>query len=70
MIIFVNGKRRESAASTVSDLWLLEARELDVESTNGFAIARNGIVVRKDRWGDTKLADGDRVEIVRVMQGG
>jgi sulfur carrier protein len=54
----------------VSDLWLLEARELDVESTNGFAIARNGIVVRKDRWDDTKLADGDRVEIVRVMQGG
>jgi sulfur carrier protein len=34
------------------------------------AVARNGEVVPKSRWGDTRLALGDRIEIVTAVAGG
>jgi sulfur carrier protein len=70
MILSVNGKRRETAAANLVELWREEAEDLNVESPTGYAIALNGKVVRKDKWQDSTLADGDRVEIIRAMQGG
>jgi sulfur carrier protein len=34
------------------------------------AVARNNTVIPRDHWKDTKLTDGDLIEIVAPMQGG
>lgn len=34
------------------------------------AIAVNGEIVRRDRWAETEIRDGDEVEVVRVVGGG
>jgi sulfur carrier protein len=60
-----------------------EPRELEVSNVNdliatlnlpsdgrGIAIAVNDAVVSKSRWHEHKLNNGDRIEIVRAMQGG
>jgi len=39
-------------------------------SPKGVAVARNGEVVPKSRWGDTHLVPGDRIEIVTAVAGG
>lgn len=36
----------------------------------GTAIAHNGEVAPRSRWPDVRLADGDRVEVLTVAQGG
>jgi sulfur carrier protein len=70
MILTVNGERRETASDNLVALWRQETAHLNLESPKGYAIALNGALVRKDRWQSTTLTDGDRVEIVRAMQGG
>ena len=70
MILTVNGEPRESVVTNLTDLWRAETEHLNLDSPNGYAIALNGALVRKDKWPSTMLADGDRVEIVRAMQGG
>jgi sulfur carrier protein len=37
---------------------------------SGIAVAVNGEVVPRGSWPDTRLTDGDRVEVVTAMQGG
>lgn len=44
---------------------LLESLELE-----GVAVALNGEVVHRNRWPETPLAPGDRVEIVQAVGGG
>lgn len=65
--IQVNGKDESVAASTVAAL--LEAREIGANA-RGIAVALNGAVVPRAAWRQTTLSPGDRVEIVRVLQGG
>lgn len=36
----------------------------------GSAVARNAEVVPRSAWATTRLADGDRVEVLTVAQGG
>jgi len=36
----------------------------------GVAVAVNDRVVRRAEWGESLLADDDRVEIIRAVQGG
>jgi sulfur carrier protein len=36
----------------------------------GIAAAVDGEVVPRERWQETELADGQRVEVVRAVQGG
>ncbi len=70
MRLNVNGEERDTACRDLADLWRAETAELDLPNPKGFAIALNGAVVRRDAWGETTLNDGDRVEIIRAMQGG
>ncbi|WP_457106727.1 sulfur carrier protein ThiS [Methylobacterium sp. P5_C11] len=70
MKLFVNGEPRDSSAETVESLFRQEAEEGGIESPQGVAIALNGRVLRRRDWEQTPIADGDRVEIVRAMQGG
>ena len=43
---------------------------LSDQPARGVAAARNGEVVPRARWAATALCDGDRLEIVRAVQGG
>jgi len=70
MQLIVNGEPRETAAATLAELWREETADLNLAGPRGYAIALNSVVVRKDRWPDTTLSDGDRIEIIRAMQGG
>lgn len=63
----VNGEPIEAEAKTVGAL--LKERGID-RSKRGIAIAVNGMVSPRDRWDETILAEGDRIEIVRPFSGG
>jgi sulfur carrier protein len=65
--LHVNGEETEIAVATVAEL--LAERGID-PSTRFLAVAVNGAVVRRAEWAETPLAPGDRVEIVRPLQGG
>ncbi len=66
LTVSVNGEERAvPVPMTVADLltWLgLEPKKIAVE--------RNLEIVPKSLYGETKLADGDRIEIVQFVGGG
>jgi sulfur carrier protein len=70
MNLTINGEPRESVVTNLIELWRSETEHLNLDSPKGYAIALNGALVRKDKWQSTTLTGGDRVEIVRAMQGG
>lgn len=70
MRLIVNGEPQERAASDLAALFAIEAEARALPGPQGIAIALNGRVVRRDAWAQTRLSEGDRVEIVRAMQGG
>lgn len=64
--VVLNGAGRElphgtTVAALVAEL-APEARMVAVE--------RNGEIVPRQRWSETRIVDGDRIEIVRFVQGG
>jgi sulfur carrier protein len=68
MNVYINGEpRKVSDVTTVSEL----LRDLGVDcATPGVAVAVNAGVVTRQRWPDTRLADGDKIEVIRATQGG
>jgi sulfur carrier protein len=66
----VNGEACEREVADLAALFAKEAEERGIESSEGIAIAVNGRVVRRAAWGATPVNEGDRIEIVRAMQGG
>jgi len=70
MRLNINGEERDGAWSDLAALWRAETAELALPNPKGFAIALNGAVVRRDAWATTALNEGDRIEIIRAMQGG
>ena len=65
MQIQLNGETRETAADMVGAL----LRELQFEP-QGLAVAVNETVVRRANLETHPLKPGDRVEIIRAVQGG
>ena len=65
MVLMVNGECQEVAATTVKAL----LGELDYEG-DFLVVAVNHDVVKRTRWDETPLRDGDRVEILTPRQGG
>jgi sulfur carrier protein len=64
--LVVNGEDRTlPEGSTVSDL--LESLALE---PRGVAVAVNREVVSKSQWQEFELSDGQRIEILRAVQGG
>ena len=64
--VHVNGAARQvPAGSALADVVALVST-----APSGIAAAVNGEVVPRRSWPDTRLADGDRVEVVTAMQGG
>jgi sulfur carrier protein len=66
ILILLNGAPREFPApltfSQLLDELAIAGRRL--------AIERNGEIVPRSRFGETVLADGDRVEVVMAVGGG
>jgi sulfur carrier protein len=66
VIVHVNGAAQEvPAGSALADVVALVS-----SAPSGIAAAVNGEVVPRGSWPDTRLADGDRIEVVTAMQGG
>jgi thiamine biosynthesis protein ThiS len=66
LLIQINGESREVRdRSTLDDL----VSELSLAPAR-IAVELNQQVVRRDRWAQTILADGDRIEIVHFVGGG
>jgi sulfur carrier protein len=67
MELVINGQaqRLEPLPATVADL----VRALKLEGKR-IAIERNGEIVPKSRYAQTKVAAGDRLEVVAAVGGG
>lgn len=64
--IVLNGEARQlSAGATVLDLLAELGRD-----PRTVAVERNGDIVRRPDYGATRLATGDRLEVVHFVQGG
>jgi sulfur carrier protein len=68
MSIYVNGEPRE-CAEVITVAELLRGLGVAVDAA-GVAVSVNGAVVTRQRWAETALAGGDRLEIIRATQGG
>lgn len=65
MTLTINGEPRTTEAATVSEFLAsagLPSRLIVVE--------HNGEIVRRDRYGEQPLRDGDTLEVVQMMAGG
>jgi sulfur carrier protein len=66
MKLFINGAEREFAnVSTLASL----VDQLGMKADR-VAIERNRDIVPRDRWSETALSEGDRLEIVHFVGGG
>jgi len=63
----VNGKTLDAGPERLLDLLAEQGFQ---KETRGIAVAINGTVVPRSTWAETRLSDGDDVEIVKIMQGG
>ena len=66
--VLLNGERLELRDGATVDV---AVRESGVEAAErGVAVAVDGEVVPRGQWSDTPLSEGQRVEVVRAVQGG
>jgi sulfur carrier protein len=69
MKVHINGEQREfeTSADPLTLAALIE--QLDMKSDR-VAVELNRDIVPRDRWTETKLKEGDRLEIVHFVGGG
>jgi len=66
MTLTINGENRDfENVTTLSDLILQLGMKAD-----RVAIELNRDLVRREQWSDTKLSNGDKLEIVHFVGGG
>ena len=66
MIVFLNGEAAKCENGlTIADL--IAQHRLPRETT---LVEYNGVALRSRDWPDHKLAEGDRLEVLRVAAGG
>ena len=63
--LWLNGERQESCARAISDL--LISLNLPLAS---LLVEHNGVALHRHEWPQSQLAEGDRIEIVRIVAGG
>ena len=66
MKALVNGAPQELREGTTVSALVAER----VPSARGVAVAVNGEVVPRSRWDDTRVLEGDRVEVLGAKGGG
>lgn len=67
MTVLVNGQHELPAGATIADAVAAAGAPGD---GRGIAAAVDGEVVPRERWQQTQLRDGQRVEVVQAVQGG
>lgn len=68
MNVVVNGEPRElPGEATVASAVAAAGEDL---GGRGLAVAVDGDVVPRGQWGERSLEDGQRVEVLRAVQGG
>ena len=65
MKITLNGREAQTSARTIEEL----LREAEAPA-QGVAVARNESVVRRADWSAEEIEAGDKIEIIRAVQGG
>jgi thiamine biosynthesis protein ThiS len=66
MKISLNGETVDAReAKTIADL--IERYELPMQS---ILVEHNGLAVHRHEWSERPLAEGDRIEFIRVVAGG
>jgi sulfur carrier protein len=66
--VALNGSEHElHDGATVVDVVAAATGDAD---RPGIAVALDGEVVPRGRWGETRLAEGQRVEVLEARQGG
>ncbi len=65
--IKVNGIARHLAGTSIASLL---AEEGIAAEARGVAVARNGAVVLRRLWPETRLEAGDEIEIIKAVAGG
>ncbi|MGQ3673805.1 sulfur carrier protein ThiS [Xanthobacter sp. TB0136] len=63
----VNGAEEQLQVATVAELLELKGMSLDQK---GIAVALNSAVVPRRTWRETRLKNGDEIEIITARQGG
>lgn len=66
MSVDVNGAAREVCAGTT----LLSVIEACAGTTRGSAVVVDGAVVPRGDWPTYQVRDGQRIEVIRAVQGG
>ena len=66
MTISINGEPREIGRA-VNVAELIEELALPAPAT---LVEHNGLALRRDEWSGRALADGDRIELIRIVAGG
>jgi sulfur carrier protein len=67
MTIEINNESKTVSENfTVAEIFNL----LAINNTNGYALAINNIVVRKENWKNTLLNENDKVLVIQATQGG
>ncbi|HEY1733917.1 MAG TPA: sulfur carrier protein ThiS [Acidimicrobiales bacterium] len=64
--VTVNGEPRDLEATTTVETLV----EMIGCGVRGVAVAVNSEIVARRVWADTTLAGGDRIEVLRAVQGG
>jgi len=64
-VIRVNGEDQTFVSESVEEM----LRRLSIES-RGVAVANDGEVVRRSEWPQTRIEDGNAIEIVTAVAGG
>jgi thiamine biosynthesis protein ThiS len=66
MTISLNGEKADARdAETIAQL--VERYQLPSQTT---LVEHNGVALHRDEWVERSLAEGDRVEFIRVVAGG
>ena len=65
MTVRINSEAHETAAETVADLVSSLGQPPEM-----LLIEHNGIALTRSEWRSSRLADGDRLEVLRVAAGG
>ena len=67
MNLYINGKTRHDLPDDLTVAALLTELDLPLRK---IAVERNREVVPKSRFGEVRLAEGDRLEIIHFIGGG
>ena len=69
MKLLINGEERDFSDAPVQFTLAALVERLGMKADR-VAVELNRDIVPRDRWADTRLTDGDRVEIVHFVGGG